>query len=236
MLTLRNLTKKYKNKEVLNIETMDFDKGLYGLLGPNGAGKSTLMKLLADIIKPSSGKIEYEGLDSALGEYRKHIGFLPQKFGLYKYYSVRGILEYFAVLRGVDRKDIPARIDTVLNQVNLEDRIDWKIGKLSGGMKQRLGIAITLIADPEILIFDEPTVGLDPEERMRFRNILNTLKKDKTILLSSHILSDMEDLADYLYIIKDGKVIEKINMSDEHYSYKEIEKIYMNYEGVYVQK
>lgn len=234
MLILRNLVKKYKNKEVLNIEDACFDKGLYGLLGPNGAGKSTMMKLIADIIKPTSGEIEYNGLDSATSEYRAHIGFLPQKFGLYNYYSVREILEYFAVLRGVNKSDISSRIEIVLKQVNLEDRINCKIGKLSGGMKQRLGIAITMIADPDILIFDEPTVGLDPEERIRFRNLLNTIKKDKIILLSSHILSDMEDVADNLWILKDGKIVEQTDLSDEHYSYKEIEEIYMNLEGTHV--
>ena len=134
MLMIRNLVKKYKNKEVLNIEDAGFDKGLYGLLGPNGAGKSTMMKLIADIIKPTSGEIEYNGLDSATSEYRAHIGFLPQKFGLYNYYSVREILEYFAVLRGVKKSDISSRIEIVLKQVNLEDRINCKIGKLSGGM------------------------------------------------------------------------------------------------------
>lgn len=228
MLKLSNLVKKYKDKEVLNVDECVFDKGVYGLLGANGAGKSTMMKLMADIIKPTQGKIEFDGLSSTSAEYRKCIGFLPQKFGLYGYYSVREILEYFAKLRGVDKSDIPSRIEYVLKQVNLEDRISCKVGKLSGGMKQRLGVAITLIADPKILIFDEPTVGLDPEERMRFRELLISLKSEKTIILSSHILSDMEDVADNLIIMNYGKIVKQMSLCDEHYSYKEIEEIYMN--------
>lgn len=208
MLELRNVTKCYGKKKALSDINICFEHGIYGLLGPNGAGKSTMMNLMADILTPTAGEILYEGRSiRKLGdEYRAHIGFLPQRAGYYAHFTAEDTLRYFALLRGVDKADIPERIDQVLQEVHLAEHKRDKVKTFSGGMKQRLGIAVTLVGAPDILIFDEPTVGLDPKERIQFREVLQNLSKNSTILLSTHIVSDVANIADYVVLMKEGEV------------------------------
>lgn len=209
MLEISNLNKKYGKKTALVNFSFKFNTGIYGLLGPNGAGKSTLMNILADVIDANSGDVLYNGVDrKKLGaDYREKIGYLPQAAGLYNNFTAEEILRYFGTLRNVHKNECSERIDYCLKAVNLSENKKDKIGSFSGGMKRRMEIAITLVGDPEILIFDEPTVGLDPKERIRFRELLLDLKKDKTIILSSHIVSDIDKIADYVIMLKSGKII-----------------------------
>lgn len=209
MLELRNISKSYGKKEVLSNINIIFESGIYGLLGPNGAGKSTMMNIISDIMNPSDGEVLYEEtpIKKLDEQYRLHIGYLPQKVGYYGNFTAKKTLEYFACLRGVNKSEIEQRIDKVLETVNLLDNRNDKVKTFSGGMKQRLGIAISLIGNPEILILDEPTVGLDPKERIKFRNIISKLSKEKTIILSTHIVSDIDTIAQYVILIKKGKII-----------------------------
>ncbi len=196
MLTLTGVTKKFKNKIVLNGIDLSLQSGVYGLLGPNGAGKTTLMRCILGIYKCDGGSIDMQG----------SAGYLPQKFGLYKELTVRDMLTYFATLKEIKEDDIPAEIERVLEVVNLSDRIGDRVGTLSGGMIRRLGIAQTLLGDANVLIFDEPTAGLDPEERMRFKNIVASLPKDKLIIISTHIVEDVEAVCDHIVIMNGGTI------------------------------
>ena len=196
MLTLTGVTKKFKNKIVLNGIDLSLQSGVYGLLGPNGAGKTTLMRCILGIYKCDGGSVQMQG----------SAGYLPQKFGLYKELTVRDMLTYFATLKEIKEEDIPAEIERVLAVVNLSDRIGDRVGTLSGGMLRRFGIAQTLRGDANVLIFDEPTAGLDPEERMRFKNIVASLPKDKLVIISTHIVEDVEAVCDHI-VIMDGGVI-----------------------------
>lgn len=209
MLELVNVCKSYKEKEVLHNFSMKFEKGIYGLLGPNGAGKSTMMNIIADVLKPSKGDVLYDGVSiyKLKEKYRSHIGYLPQHVGYYDNFTADMTLEYFANLRGVPKKEYKERIEHVLKAVNLSENAKQKVKTFSGGMKQRLGIAIALIANPDVLILDEPTVGLDPKERINFRELLRGLASEKTIILSTHIVSDVEDIADYLIFLKNGNIV-----------------------------
>ncbi|MDY6328559.1 MAG: ABC transporter ATP-binding protein [Lachnospiraceae bacterium] len=209
MLELRELRKCYGKKEALKGANIKFDKGIYGLLGPNGAGKSTMMNIITDVLEATSGEVLYDDVSiKKMGsKYRKKIAYLPQRVGFYPDFTARRTLEYFAMLRGVDKKDIEKRIEYSLSAVNLTDSINARVGTFSGGMKQRLGIATALVSDPEILIFDEPTVGLDPKERIKFRKTISELAKEKTIILSTHIVSDVESIADYIVLLRNGEVI-----------------------------
>lgn len=242
MLELINISKKYGKKEVLSHINLKLDKGIYGLLGPNGAGKSTMMNIITDIINPTMGEVLYNGknIKELKDKYRLHIGYLPQKIGFYNNFTGRKTLEYFAVLRGVDKKVYPERIEKLLEKVNLIDVGDNKVKTYSGGMKQRLGIAIALIGEPDMVIFDEPTVGLNPKERVKFRNMISELAKNKIIILSTHIVSDVKNLADYIIFIKKGNIIEcgkrqeilekaKIVIQDKEELM--LEDVYMNYYG-----
>lgn len=186
MLELKNITKKYGKKEALKDTNISFDKGIYGLLGRNGAGKSTMMNIMSDVLKPTSGEVLYNGCNiNKLGdEYRLNIGYLPQNVGYYGNFTAKQTLEYFAILRGVKKNDINKRIEAVLDMVNLSECKQNKVKTFSGGMKQRLGIAVTMIGNPQILILDEPTVGLDPRERLNFRKMLkkNISKQDDNFI------------------------------------------------------
>ncbi len=209
MLEIQNLTKNYGKKIALNDISYKFDTGVYGLLGPNGSGKSTIMNIIADVIPMSRGNIIYEGKQiSKLGEtYRECIGYLPQNCGLINNFSAYDNLKYFALLRGVPKSELDKRTDYALQSVNLFERKKDKVDSFSGGMKRRLAIAITIIADPQILIFDEPTVGLDPKERHRFKELIMDLGKTKTIILSSHIVSDIKETSTKLLILKEGVLV-----------------------------
>lgn len=208
MLEIKNVTKKYGDLTVLNQIDLKLDSGIYGLLAPNGAGKTTLMKILTTLSFPDSGKVLWNGKDifKLDFQYRSILGFLPQDFGYYRDYSPQKYLEYLAVLKGMRKNKIPGEVMECLRVVGLEDVSKKKMKKLSGGMVQRVGIAQALLNHPQILILDEPTAGLDPKERVRFRNVLSELSKDKIILLSTHIVSDVESIANKIIFLKGGSV------------------------------
>lgn len=176
------------------------------------------MNIISDVIDNSEGSVEYMGknIKSMKAEYRKHIGYLPQNTGLYLEFTLTEMLEYFAYLRGLDKPKIPEMMEKVLTGTNLLSRKDDKIKTFSGGMKRRAAIAVTFIADPEILIFDEPTVGLDPKERIRFRELILNNKKDKVIIISSHIVSDLDMIADKILLIKEGVIAGEIDNDGSH--------------------
>jgi ABC-2 type transport system ATP-binding protein len=211
-LQIRNLTKQYNaHKTGLSDYTINIEKGILGLLGPNGAGKSTLMKIIATISKPTKGTLFLDGEDIVNNpDYiRKVLGYLPQDFGVYPNLNAYEFLEYIAAMKGVGGKDLRRRIDVLLEGVNLTADAKRPIGTYSGGMKQRIGIAQALLNDPKVLIFDEPTVGLDPEERVRFRQLIGDMADDCIIILSSHIVSDIETIADEVAIMQGGKLVTK---------------------------
>jgi len=209
-LVIQNLSKKYnKEKYGLRDYSLTIEKGILGLLGPNGAGKSTLMKIIATISKPTSGILTLDGNDLIHDPnyIRKMLGYLPQDFGVYANLNAYEFLTYIAAMKGVGGPNLKSRIEMLLEGVNLIEAARLPIGTYSGGMKQRIGIAQALLNDPKVLIFDEPTVGLDPEERVRFRNLISNLAHDCIIILSSHIVSDIETIADAVAIMKSGTLI-----------------------------
>lgn len=205
MLTLTNVTKDYgKFRAVENI-TLHLENGLYGMLAPNGAGKTTLIKMIVTLLFPTEGEILYDGVEvGKMGEnYRELIGYLPQHFGYYKNNTPIQYLEYLAALKGMPKEGLHERIMEVLDLVGLLDVARQKMKKFSGGMLQRVGIAQAMLNNPKILILDEPTAGLDPKERVRFRNIISALSKDRIVILSTHIVSDIESIANQVIMIKD---------------------------------
>lgn len=208
MLEIKNLSKRYGDFTVLDGIDLKLENGIYGLLAPNGAGKTTLMKILATLSFPDEGEVLWNGEDIFKLDfrYRSMLGFLPQDFGYYRDYSPQKYLEYLAILKGMQKDRIKEQVTKWLNIVGLEDVTKKKMRKLSGGMIQRVGIAQALLNDPKFLILDEPTAGLDPKERVRFRNVLSELSKDKIILLSTHIVSDVESVANKIILLKDGKI------------------------------
>ncbi|MCL2527693.1 MAG: ABC transporter ATP-binding protein [Defluviitaleaceae bacterium] len=209
MLCVNNITKQYGNFIAIDNIALEFSQGIYGLLAPNGAGKTTLIKLLATLIFPTKGKImwnnaEITKLDKS---YRDIIGYLPQDFGYYKSYTAHGFLYYIAILKGIDKKTALNRIERLLEIVGLSDEKYKPMGKLSGGMVQRIGIAQAMLNNPKILILDEPTAGLDPKERVRFRNLVSSLSKDRIVIISTHIVSDIETIANTIIMLKDRKIV-----------------------------
>lgn len=211
ILKIDNLTKSYGKFRALNSVSQSFGPGIYGLLGPNGAGKSTMMNMIAGVLAPTEGEITLDGINivSMGKEYRRIFGFMPQVTGYYSNFTVRKFLQYIAALKGIkDKKVINSRIDEMLEMVNLTDSANKKIGGFSGGMKQRLGIAQALLNDPSIIIFDEPTAGLDPKERIRFKNLISGMSKDKIIILATHIVSDIESVADSIIVLNKGRIVQ----------------------------
>lgn len=208
MLTVRNVTKKYGSFTVLENVSLELENGVYGLIAPNGAGKTTLIKMLATLSFPTSGEILYDGKDIIKmdKEYREKIGYLPQEFGYYPSYTPRQYLRYLCALKGIGKKEGEERIKELLELVSLSGEADKKMKKFSGGMLQRVGIAQALLNDPKILMLDEPTAGLDPKERVRFRNIISNLSKDRMVLLSTHIVSDVETIANEIIMLKDHHI------------------------------
>ena len=215
-LIIKNISKEFKDKVAVENFNVTLNSGIYGLLGPNGSGKTTLMRILADVSNPSSGDILVNGESkSKLGaEYRDLIGYVPQNIGFYKNFTAEKFLYYVSALKGVDKEVEKNKVDELLKFVNLEKDRKRKIGKFSGGMKQRLGIAQALLNDPKILILDEPTAGLDPNERIRFKNLVSKLSKDKIVIFSTHIVSDIEFMANEILVMKDGKLVEKSSLED----------------------
>lgn len=207
MLEIRALSKTYANGvHALAGVTLDVPRGMFGLLGPNGAGKSTLMRMLATLQRPSSGRILWGDVDIARDPdaLRCALGYLPQEFGAYPSLSAREFLRYLAAVKGLPHAQTAARVDQCLEAVGLDAAADKRIGSYSGGMRQRVGIAQALLNDPQLLIVDEPTVGLDPEERLRFRNLLTDLAGRRLVILSTHIVSDIEASATALAVMHQG--------------------------------
>ncbi len=208
-LQLDHITKVFRDRRAVDDISLHVTSGVWGLLGANGAGKTTLMRMIAGIMKPTSGKILYDGVSvGTLGErYRQVFGYLPQDFGFCRDFSVGDYLEYMAALKGLTRRQGLKRIRELLEQVSLGDVREKKIARLSGGMKRRVGIAQALLNDPEVLVLDEPTGGLDPGERVRFRNLLSEFARDRIVLISTHIVPDVEYIATSHAIVKEGKLL-----------------------------
>ena len=209
-LALKGITKQYGSKRALDDFSYSFEEGVYGLLGPNGAGKSTLMKIITQSVKPTGGEITLDGDDifKQKEEYRKRIGYMPQQQTIYPFYTGRQFLNYMGLLKGEDRNSLDDKIQFYLEKVNLISVADKKIGTYSGGMKQRLLIAQTFLGDPDIMIFDEPTAGLDPKERIHVRNLIHDNSAGKIIIVATHVVQDIESIADCIVLQKEGKVAE----------------------------
>lgn len=208
-LTLERLTKQYGNKIAVDRLDMNFKTGVYGLLGSNGAGKTTLMRMICGILNPSSGEVKLDGSNILkMGEtYRDKLGYLPQNFGYYPDFTAKDYMLYIAALKGIAPGKAKNRTDELMELVGLKDVMKKQIKTYSGGMKQRLGIAQAMINNPSILILDEPTAGLDPKERVRFRNLISDFAADRLVILSTHIVSDIEYIANEILVMKKGTFI-----------------------------
>ena len=209
-LKIEHISKRFKDKTAVDDVSLTLTTGVWGLLGANGAGKTTLMRMIADIMTPSSGTISFNGKDiHKMGaEYRNIFGFLPQDFGYSRDFTVKDYLEYVAALKDVPHKETTKKINHLLDILTLSDVKEKKIAKLSGGMKRRVGIAQAMLNDPKILVMDEPTAGLDPGERVRFRNFISEFSHDRIVLISTHIVSDIEYIATRNAIMKEGKIVD----------------------------
>ena len=237
-MELKNLTKSYeKGKIALDHFSTALEPGVYGLLGPNGAGKSTLMNLITQNLEPDEGEILINGISTAKmgASYRDVLGYMPQQQGLYDRFSALEFLRYFAALKGLKAKESRKRIEELLEVVNLTEARNRKLGGFSGGMKQRLLIAQALLGNPSLLILDEPTAGLDPKQRVIIRNLTDRLGQEKIILISTHIISDIETIADQILLLREGtllthgtvsKLIEQVQTGE-----KTLENLYLQYYG-----
>ena len=213
MLTLEldHVRKQYAGKVAVEDFSLKLNAGVYGLLGANGAGKTTLLRMICDILKPTSGRVLVNGMEiHKMGRaYFKNLGYLPQDFGYYPEMTAERFLRYLAELKAVPRNQIRERAEEMLCLVQLSEVRKRKLKTFSGGMLQRLGIAQAMLNDPEILILDEPTAGLDPRERIRFRNMISSFSENRIVLLSTHIVSDVESVADEILLMKQGKLLER---------------------------
>ena len=215
-LQINNLTHSYGDKKALDEFSWTFSPGITALLGPNGAGKSTLIKLICDIIKRQQGSILYDGKDilDQGKQFRKVLGFMPQDPGFYPSMTARGFLSYISELKGVPRTSSRTQIETILDAVGLSYAADRKLGGFSGGMRQRVMLAQALLGEPEVLLLDEPTAGLDPEERVRLRSYIKDLSANKIVVITTHITSDVEGIADDILLISEGRLIASGSASD----------------------
>ena len=209
-LSFEHISKLYGDTVALQQIDLTLGSGVYGLLGPNGAGKTTLMRIMTDLLAPSTGRVLLDGQDIAVmgAAFRKKLGYLPQDFGVYPNFTAEQFLLYIARLKGLSKFEAKRQTDDLLRMVGLEDKKQKKLKGFSGGQRQRVGIAQALLGDPEILVLDEPTAGLDPEERIRFRGIISDLSQQKLVLLSTHIVSDLEAVANEIILLRKGVVLE----------------------------
>ena len=210
-LQMVNLTKRFGDFTAVDDMNIRITNGVYGLLGVNGAGKTTLMRMICTLLTPTSGQILCDGKDiqKMEGEYRNLLGYLPQEFGFYPEFSVKDYLLYIASLKGIRPVVAKKRVKELLEQVGLSKAANKKMKKLSGGMKRRVGIAQAILNNPKILILDEPTAGLDPTERVRFRNMISELSKERIVILSTHIVSDVEYIANEIWLMKNGRLMQQ---------------------------
>lgn len=228
-LIIDRLTKQYKNKIAVDRFSITMGPGVYGLLGSNGAGKTTLMRMICGILKPTGGTVTFDGMDASMEEYRRVLGYLPQDFGYYPNFTGLDFLVYMGVLKGMTKSRAKKRSRELIALVGLTEMKKKKIRTYSGGMKQRLGIAQALLGNPKLIILDEPTAGLDPKERVRFRELIAELGKKNIVILSTHIVSDIDKIADRILLMKNGQLIfsgsrEEIDGDLEHFYLKEFEE------------
>lgn len=221
-LEIKNISKRYRKKTVLSDVNQSFERGIYGLLGPNGAGKTTLLNIIATVLPPSKGEVFCDGKNvyDIVQEYHSAVGYLPQKMGFYSHFTGYDFMKYIYHLKGGKAGDTE-QIDELLKRVNLYSVKDNRISTYSGGMKQRLGIAQAFLGKPSVLLLDEPTVGLDLEERAEFKNMVRQTGENSIVLLSTHIVSDIEEIADYILVMNEGKVLQNY---DKNYYRNYIEK------------
>lgn len=236
MLELKNVCKKYKEKQVLNDVSLTLSKGIYGLLGPNGAGKSTLMNIITGNIEVSGGTVSWNGeeIKSLGAAYRSILGYAPQQQGLYDAFTGKRFLSYMAALKGIASKDMPEEIERVLSYVNLTDAANRPVGAYSGGMKQRILIAQAILGDPKLIVLDEPTAGLDPKERVRVREKIHALAEDKIILVSTHVVSDIQSIVKEIILLKEGVVIDRGCVEElcaKYGNVTDLEQVYMHLFG-----
>lgn len=234
-LRLEKITKTFQSFDAVKDVSLELEQGVYGLLGHNGAGKTTLMRMMGTILRPTQGRITYGGRDvfQMRGGYRDKLGYLPQEFGTYPDFKVDEYLQYIATLKGLSKKSAPQRISALLDMVAMENHKKKKMKQLSGGMKRRVGIAQAMLNDPDILILDEPTAGLDPMERVRFRNVIDHLAENRIILLSTHIVADLESIADMVFLMKDGEIVTQGTVAQLRQSIGggSLEDVFMGYFG-----
>ena len=215
-LQMVNLTKRFGDFTAVDNMNLRITNGVYGLLGVNGAGKTTLMRMICTLLTPTSGQILCYGKDiqKMEGEYRNLLGYLPQEFGFYPEFTVKEYLLYIASLKGIRPVVARKRVKELLDQVGLTKAANKKMKKLSGGMKRRVGIAQAILNNPKILILDEPTAGLDPSERVRFRNLISELSEERIVILSTHIVSDVEYIANEIWLMKNGRLVQQGSLND----------------------
>lgn len=234
-LELENIVKKYGDKTALGGVSLTLGQGIYGLLGPNGAGKSTMMNVITGNLRPDEGVVKANGVNiRSLGrKYRGILGYAPQQQGLYDSFSGKRFLAYMATLKEIPRSRQKSEIDRVLNYVNLTEAAKKPIGAYSGGMKQRILIAQAILGDPKIVILDEPTAGLDPKERVRIREKIKEISADKIILVSTHVVSDIQSIADEIILLKSGEIADRGMVSElcRKYSGEDMERVYMKLFG-----
>lgn len=231
MIRIEGISKEYGSVRALDKVSLNFDKGIYGILGANGAGKSTLMKILTLVIQPTEGKILFDGEDiSKNGKaFLEKIGYVPQQQPIYAGFTAEEFMYYIAGLKGVGKKKAKEQTKELLGFVHLSDETGKKVGHFSGGMKQRLLLAQSLLGEPEIILLDEPTAGVDPMERVFIRNIIRKIGKEKTVIITTHIISDIETIADGIVIMNHGKVINSGTKEKliQEYGTDSLEDVYM---------
>lgn len=208
-LKISRLTKQFASKRAVDKVSLEMQPGVYGLLGANGAGKTTLLRMICGVLSPDCGEISLDRFSVKEEEYRNCLGYLPQEFGYYPNFTAWDFMMYMAALKGIPRNRAKVRSEKLLEAVNLKGAEKKKIAVFSGGMKQRLGIAQALLNNPKLLVLDEPTAGLDPKERVKFRNMISRLGQDRIVILSTHIVSDIEYIADEILLMKEGRILQK---------------------------